>query len=71
MDAHPKRWIHKTLHYYMVAGTTTGIAGILYSVLALNGISRGLSPFSILFIVAATVQLFWIISLIMMGKDLV
>jgi hypothetical protein len=48
----------------MMAGATTGIAGILHLVLALNGISRGLSPFTIFFIVAGIAQLFWVIPLI-------
>ena len=48
----------------MMAGATTGIAGILHLVLALNGISRGLSPFTIFFVVAGIAQLFWVIPLI-------
>jgi hypothetical protein len=56
--------MHKSLYYYMMAGATTGIAGILHLVLALNGISRGLSPFTIFFIVAGIAQLFWVIPLI-------
>ena len=48
----------------MMAGATTGIAGILHLVLGLNEISRGLSPFTIFFIVAGIAQLFWVIPLI-------
>jgi hypothetical protein len=47
--------MHKSL-YYVLAGVTTGIAGILHLVLALNGISRGLSAFTIFFIVAGIAQ---------------
>jgi hypothetical protein len=48
----------------MAAGATTGIAGILHLVLASNGISRGLSLFTIFFIVAGIAQLFWIIPVV-------
>ena len=41
---------------------------MLHLVSALNGISRGLSPFTIFFIVAGAVQLFWIIALINDGE---
>jgi hypothetical protein len=56
--------MHKSLYYYMAAGATTGIAGILHLVLASNGISRGLSLFTIFFIVAGIAQLFWIIPVV-------
>src|ERR671923_2502846 len=56
--------MHKSLYYYIAAATTTGIAGILHLVLAYNGISRGLSPFSIFFLVAGLAQLFWVLPMI-------
>src|ERR671923_3021462 len=56
--------MHKSLYYYIAAATTTGIAGILHLVLAYNGISRGLSPFSIFFLVAGLAQLFWILPMV-------
>ena len=56
--------MHKSLYYYMMAEATTGVAGILHLVLALNGISRGMSPFTIFFITAGIAQLFWVIPLI-------
>ena len=48
----------------MMAEGTIGVAGILPLVLALNGISRGMSPFTIFFITAGIAQLFWVIPLI-------
>jgi hypothetical protein len=56
--------MHKGLYYHIAAATTTAIAGILHLVLAYNGISRGLSPFSIFFIVAGIAQLFWVLPMI-------
>jgi hypothetical protein len=48
----------------VAAGATTGIAGILHLVLASNGVSRGLSSFTIFFIVAGIAQLFWIVPIV-------
>jgi hypothetical protein len=56
--------MHKSFYYYVAAGATTGIAGILHLVLASNGISRGLSSFTIFFIVAGIAQLFWIVPIV-------
>jgi hypothetical protein len=56
--------MHKSLYYYIAAGATTGIAGILHLVLAYNGISRGVSPFTIFFIVSGIAQLFWILPMV-------
>lgn len=57
--------MHKSLNYYIAAGATTGIAGILHLVLAYNGISReGVSPFTIFFIIAGIAQLFWILPIV-------
>jgi len=39
-----------------MAGATTGIPAVLHLVLALDGISRGLSAFTIFFIVAGIAQ---------------
>jgi hypothetical protein len=56
--------MHKSFYYYIAAGAATGIAGILHLVLASNGISRGLSPFTIFFIIAGITQLFWIVPIV-------
>ena len=64
MDAKIKRWMHKSFYYYIGAGAATGIAGILHLIYASNGISRGLSPFTIFFIVAGVTQLFWIMPIV-------
>jgi hypothetical protein len=56
----------------MMAGATTGIAGILHLVLALNGISRSLPAFTIFFIVAGTAKvILGNITHKTMGKNLV
>jgi hypothetical protein len=54
----------KTLYYYITAGATTGIAGILHLVYAYNGIGRGVSLFTIFFIVAGIAQLFWVLPMV-------
>jgi hypothetical protein len=56
--------MHKSLYYHIAAGATTGIAGILHLVLAYNGIGRGISPFSIFFIISGIAQLFWILPMV-------
>jgi hypothetical protein len=54
----------KTLYYYITAGATTGIAGILHLIYAYNGIGRGVSLFTIFFIVAGIAQLFWVLPMV-------
>ena len=54
----------KTLYYYITAGATTGIAGILHLVYAYNGIGSGVSLFTIFFIVAGIAQLFWVLPMV-------
>jgi hypothetical protein len=54
----------KILYYYITAGATTGIAGILHLVYAYNGIGRGVSLFTIFFIVAGIAQLFWVLPMV-------
>jgi uncharacterized membrane protein HdeD (DUF308 family) len=54
----------KTLYYYIASGATTGIAGILHLVYAYNGIGRGVSLFTIFFIVAGIAQLFWVLPMV-------
>ncbi|MGB8023047.1 MAG: hypothetical protein WCF06_01865 [Nitrososphaeraceae archaeon] len=55
----------KTLYYYITAGATTGIAGLLHLVYASNGISRvGVSLFTIFFIIAGIAQLFWVLPMV-------
>lgn len=49
--------------YYAAAATTT-IAGILHLVLAYNGIGRGLSLFTIFFIISGIAQIFWAVPMI-------
>jgi len=44
--------------YYAVAATTA-VAGILHLVLAYNGSGRGLSLFTIFFIISGIAQIFW------------
>ena len=56
--------MHKSSYYYIAAGATIGIAGILHLVFAYNGIGRGISPFSIFFIVSGIAQLFWILPMV-------
>ena len=55
----------KTSYYYITAGATTGIAGLLHLVYASNGISRvGVSLFTIFFIIAGIAQLFWVLPMV-------
>ncbi|HZI71330.1 MAG TPA: hypothetical protein VFD60_09230 [Nitrososphaeraceae archaeon] len=55
----------KTLYYYITAGVTIGIAGLLHLVYAYNGISRGgVSLFTIFFVVAGIAQLFWVLPMV-------
>jgi hypothetical protein len=55
----------KTLYYYITAGATTGIAGLLHPTYASNGISRvGVSLFTIFFIIAGIAQLFWVLPMV-------
>jgi hypothetical protein len=55
----------KTLYYYITAGATIGIAGLLHLVYAYNGISRGgVSLFTIFFIVSGIAQLFWVLPMV-------
>lgn len=55
----------KTLYYYITAGATIGIAGLLHLVYAYNGISRGgVSLFTIFFVVAGIAQLFWVLPMV-------
>jgi hypothetical protein len=56
--------MHKSFYYYIAAGATTAIAGILHLVVASNGISRGLSSFTIFFIIAGITQLFWAVPIV-------
>ena len=56
--------MYKSLYYYIAAAATIGIAGILHIVFAYNGISRGISPFTIFFVASGIVQIFWILPMI-------
>ncbi|HEY5630793.1 MAG TPA: hypothetical protein VIR31_01565 [Nitrososphaeraceae archaeon] len=50
-------------YYYLAAGATTGIAGILHLILASNIISRNLNS-GMFFILAGMTQLFWILPMV-------
>ena len=55
--------MYKGSYYYLAAGATTGIAGILHLILASNVISR--SPNSgMFFILSGITQLFWVLPMV-------
>jgi hypothetical protein len=57
--------MYKTLRYYFYAAAgTTGIVGILHLVLGSNMLDRGISNFSIFFLVSGILQLFWVVPMI-------
>jgi hypothetical protein len=56
--------MHSSLYYYIGAAAATGVAGALHLTLATMGISRGISPFGIFFIISGIAQLFWVLPMI-------
>ena len=55
--------MYKGSYYYLAAGATTGIAGILHLILASNVISRSLNS-GMFFILAGITQLFWVLPMV-------
>src|SRR5437867_761329 len=54
----------KTIYYFYAAAATTGIAGILYLLMAYNLSHFGINNFSIFFLVAGVLQLFWTLPMV-------
>jgi hypothetical protein len=55
--------MYKGFYYYLAAGATAGIAGILHLILAYNVIGRNLNS-GIFFVISGIVQLFWVLPMI-------
>jgi hypothetical protein len=55
--------MYKGFYYYLAAGSTTGLAGILHLILSSNVIGRNLN-LGTFFVVSGIAQLFWVLPML-------